>query len=322
MRALSTDRIELIDALVSEESIGGVTAGLLEKDEHLTSALDAIFKLHFEFVSLVFCGGTSLSKSHGLIERMSEDADIKVVLSQDALTWSKSKLRNYLGDEVRGGVVNALESIDLVEDMSVRRSLNNNRYSHTQWVYERTYGGITALRPNLQIELTVRTPVLPTKIASISSLADMLAKQTGTKTSVMVVSVAETLAEKVLSFLRRFAQHRAGQMQQNWDTALVRHIYDVHCIVCQQPQALNDALTAFVQLTIGDVDEFGYQDSAFAKNPKAVLKDALSQIKIDQQTRNEYREVLLPLVYGKQKSTFDEAWNSFDNVSQRLLSAL
>jgi len=43
--------------------------------------LKTIFELQFESVSLVFCGGTSLSKSHGLIERMSEDADLKVVLS-------------------------------------------------------------------------------------------------------------------------------------------------------------------------------------------------------------------------------------------------
>lgn len=28
----------------------------------------------------------------------------------------------------------------------------------------------------------------------------------------------------------RFAQHRSGQMQQKWDAALVRHIYDAHCI--------------------------------------------------------------------------------------------
>jgi predicted nucleotidyltransferase component of viral defense system len=102
MRALSADRIELIDALVAEANIGDITAGLLEKDEHLTTALQAVFGLSFEHASLVFCGGTSLSKAHGLIERMSEDADIKVVLSPDTVNWSKTQLRRYLGDEVRG----------------------------------------------------------------------------------------------------------------------------------------------------------------------------------------------------------------------------
>lgn len=97
MRTLSAERLELIDALVAEADIGGITAALLEKDEHLTAALQAIFALKFEHASLVFCGGTSLSKAHGLIERMSEDADIKIVLSPDAANWSQNQLRRLAG---------------------------------------------------------------------------------------------------------------------------------------------------------------------------------------------------------------------------------
>ena len=44
------------------------------------------------------------------------------------------------------------------------------------------------------------------------------------------VAVEETLAEKVISFLRRHAEHRAG-VREKWDQALVRHIYDTYCIV-------------------------------------------------------------------------------------------
>jgi hypothetical protein len=45
MRALRPERLELIDALVAETALGGITAGLLEKDEHLTDALRALFAL-------------------------------------------------------------------------------------------------------------------------------------------------------------------------------------------------------------------------------------------------------------------------------------
>jgi len=61
MRKLADARVELIDALVAEADIGGVTASLLEKDDHLTAALHAVFGLEFEHAKLVFCGGTSLS---------------------------------------------------------------------------------------------------------------------------------------------------------------------------------------------------------------------------------------------------------------------
>jgi predicted nucleotidyltransferase component of viral defense system len=322
MRTLSAERQELIDALVAEADIGGVTASLLEKDEHLTAALQAVFNLNFEHASLVFCGGTSLSKAHGLIERMSEDADIKIVLSQDTANWSQNQLRRYLGDEVRGPVIKALEAIGLVEDETSRRSLNSNRYIRSQWIYQRAYEGIAALRPNLQLELTARAPVRATEIASIGTLADKLAGRTDAMFSVPVVSVSETLAEKVLSFLRRFAQHRSGQMQQDWDTALVRHIYDVHCIASKKPEALDETVAAFVALTAGDVDEFGYQDATFATAPKTVLTNALNQVESDTQSHHEYDGVLLPLVYGEGKFSFEESWASFGEIAKRLIDQL
>lgn len=322
MRALPDDRRELIDALVAEADVGDVTAGLLEKDEHLTAALQAVFQLRFEHATLVFCGGTSLSKAHGLIERMSEDADIKVVLSKATSNWSNNQLRRYLGDEVRGQIVNALTAIGLVEDETARRSLNENKYLHSQWTYQRTYHGIAALRPNLQLELTARSPALPIETALLSTLADKLAQRMGDTFSAPVVSISETLAEKVLSFLRRLAQNRAGLMQQPWDTALVRHIYDVHCIVSQKPEAIHNAMAAFPALTALDASEFGYQDADFQGAPKATLVDALHRLDNDQQSRDEYQQVLLPLIYGKARFSYDEAMGSFNATAYQLINAL
>lgn len=322
MRTLSPERLELIDAMVAEANIGDITAGLLEKDEHLTAALRAVFGLRFDHASLVFCGGTSLSKAHSLIERMSEDADIKVVLSPDTANWSKTHLRRYLGDEIRGQVIKVLEDSGFVEVINSRRSLNDNQYIHSQWAYNRAYDGIAALRPNLQLELIARSPVLPTTTASLVTLTDKLAGLAGAPFSVPVVSVAETLAEKVLSFLRRFAQHRSGLMQQDWDKALVRHIYDVHCIISKKPEAKDASISAFATLTAGDVQEFGYQDTAFASHPRAVLKSALDQIADDAQSREEYNQVLLPLVYGEEKFSFDEACGSFIEIAKRLVNSL
>jgi hypothetical protein len=253
---------------------------------------------------------------------MSEDADIKVVLSATAANWSNNQLRRYLGDEVRGQVVNALTALGLVEDENARRSLNDNQYLHSQWIYQRTYDGIAALRPNLQLELTTRSPALPIETASLCTLADKLAGHAVNTFSAPIASVSETLAEKVLSFLRRFAQYRAGLMQQPWDTALVRHIYDVHCIVSQRPTAIHKAMSAFSALTALDASEFGYQDAAFQKDPKATLVDALCRLSTDQQSRDEYVHVLLPLIYGKSRFSYDEALGSFNHTAQQLISAL
>lgn len=321
MRALAKDRADLIEALVAEADLGRITASLLEKDEHLTDALRAVFALEFECVQLVFCGGSSLSKAHGLIERMSEDADIKVVLTQTGRQLSRSKLRKYLGDEVRGQVCQTLSNIGLVEEPDKAVSFNEHRYLHSQWMYQRSYPAAVGLRPNLQLELTLRAPVLPTERTSLYALADRFAKRPGLPFAVPTLSVAETQSEKVLSFLRRFAQHRSGQMLQPWDITLVRHIYDVHCIFARNPELVAISEPAFTALVEGDIAEFGQQQPAFAANPLRVLESALVQIGEDAQSRAEYEQNLLPLVYGSFKPHFDEAFASFNQVARALLGA-
>ena len=320
MRLLTDDRAELIEALVAESSLGGITASLLEKDEHLTDALRAVFALKFECVELVFCGGTSLSKAHGLIERMSEDADIKVVLTDAGRALSRSALKRYLGNEVRKRVAQALSEVGLVEDSGQAVVLNEYRYMRSQWSYERRYPVSTGLRPNLQLELTLCVPALPVEHFPLYALADRLAGMEGAPIEVLTISVAETSAEKVLSFLRRFAQHRSGQMQRAWDTALVRHIYDVHCIVMRHPELAEVCASAFKQLVAGDVKEFGKQQPDFAENPLEVLGQALARVGTDEQSRAEYETNLLPLVYGGFKPPFDEAFASFQNLARRLLA--
>lgn len=322
MRTLGKERLNLITSIVAEKEFAAITAGLLEKDEHLTDALEAIFELKFEHVSLVFCGGTSLSKGHALIERMSEDADIKIVLSPEASDWGPSKLRTYLGGKVRDQIKTTLTALGFVEDEAERRSLNSNRYIHSQWAYARTYDEASSLRPNLQIELTVRTPALPTEILPLGTLADRLTHLPGKIFEVETVSVAETEAEKVLSFLRRFGQDRAGQMNRPWDTALVRHIYDVHCINAQLPNILAAAIPAFAKLVEGDRKELGTQHPDFMSGPKEVLTGALKAMGSDQQTRDEYDKNLLPLIYGKFKPNFDDSFASFKETAQTLLDSL
>lgn len=132
MKQLTQARQVLITAVVAEAQFPGITAALLEKDEHLTDALEAIFGLRFEHATLVFCGGTSLSKGHSLVERMSEDADLKIVLSQQAAGWTRSRLRRYLGDEVRTRIDAALTELGFVQDITQRLARNENQYFHSQ----------------------------------------------------------------------------------------------------------------------------------------------------------------------------------------------
>lgn len=321
MRVLSPERQELIDALVAETAMGGITAGLLEKDEHLTAALRALFALPLDGMNLVFCGGTSLSKAHGLIERMSEDADLKIVLSPGKESLTRTQIRKRLST-LKATVAETLANIGLVEDKAKAQALNENRYFRSEWTYTRQYNSIASLRPNLQIELTARKPVLSTVTCEIGSLADQLAECQDNTFAVPTVAVAETIAEKVLSFLRRYAQHRASLTQQGWDTALVRHIYDVHCVYRRHPDIVTDAIKAFPALVAGDQKEFGRQFPDFASAALPVLSGALRQANADTRIRAEYTANLLPLIYGNEAPEFAEAFESFDVVAAALLATL
>jgi predicted nucleotidyltransferase component of viral defense system len=321
MRALRPQRLELIDALVAETALGGITAGLLEKDEHLTDALRALFALPLDGVSLAFCGGTSLSKAHGLIERMSEDADLKIVLPTQVPALSRTQLRKRLS-EIKSTVSETLAGIGLVEDKSRARALNENRYFCSEWSYARQYGSIAGLRPHLQIEFTARAPVLGTVLCEIGSLADQLAGRQDNTFAVPTVAVAETVAEKVLSFLRRYAQHRAGLLQHNWDTALVRHIYDVHCVCIRHSDIVASAVQAFAPLVAGDQKEFGGQFPDFAAAAPAVLSGALRQAGADTKIEAEYANNLLPLIYGDITPDFSQAFEGFRTLALALLATL
>lgn len=321
MKVLSSERQELIDALVAESAMGGITAGLLEKDEHLTDALRALFALQLDGMSLVFCGGTSLSKAHGLIERMSEDADLKIVLSSSLESLSRTQIRKRLST-LKATVSETLTSIGLVEDKSKARALNENRYFCSEWSYTRQYNSIASLRPHLQIELTARTPVLETVICHLGSLADHLAARKDNIFAAPTVAVAETVAEKVLSFLRRYAQFRAGLMQQNWDSALVRHIYDVHCIYSHDTNIVTSAAIAFPKLVAGDQKEFGSQFADFAADAHPVLSGALRQVRTDTTIQSEYTQNLIPLIYGNETSEYAKAFISFNAVAVSLLATL
>ncbi|UEC01689.1 nucleotidyl transferase AbiEii/AbiGii toxin family protein [Burkholderia vietnamiensis] len=320
MRVLPPERLELIDALAAEAGPGGITAGLLEKDEHLTEALRALFALRPDGMQLVLCGGTSLSKAHRLIERMSEDADLKVVVS-DAILPSKSEVRRCLSD-LKALVSETLAGVGLVEDKVRGQAFNANHYFCSEWSYGRHYASAASLRPHLQIELTARIPVLKTVTCQVGNLVDLLAGREGTTFDVETVVAAETMAEKVLSFLRRYAQHRAGLLRQDWDTALVRHLYDVRCIHLQQPDALAEARQVFPALVAGDQKEFGTQFADFAAAAYPVLSGALKQARSDAKIQTEFTSNLLPLIYGGDIPTFEQSFGDFETVASAVLETL
>jgi hypothetical protein len=68
-----------------QEYFGLPNPALVEKDFHVVKALAAIAAVEREelHLRLVFGGGTALSRAHRLIQRMSEDIDLRIVVDSN-----------------------------------------------------------------------------------------------------------------------------------------------------------------------------------------------------------------------------------------------
>ena len=318
MKTISSEQKELIDALVAEGLAGNLSAAVLEKDVHVTDALRALATLRHPNVTFVFCGGTSLSKAYGLIERMSEDVDLKVVLDADH-GLSKNGLRAHLG-RLKDAVVDAMSALGFVVVEEERLALNENRYFASGWLYETRYATHNSLRPHLSLEFTVRSPRFAVEQKPIGYLIDQLASRPGKSFEMACIAIEETLAEKVLSFLRRHAEHRAG-LREKWDSALVRHVYDTYCMVRSDPALVERAALHFGDLVDFDRKEFRLHE-AFVEDPKRCLMAALAIAESEEKTHREYQDVLMPLIYGPTRPTFVEAFGTFKPAALAFLGAL
>jgi predicted nucleotidyltransferase component of viral defense system len=68
------------------QKIGILHPSLVEKDFFTVKALSICATVKSELFLLVFAGGTCLSKTYKMVERMSEDVDIKIIRT-DAKNW-------------------------------------------------------------------------------------------------------------------------------------------------------------------------------------------------------------------------------------------
>ena len=127
----------------------------------------------------------------------------------------------------------------------------------------------------------------------------------------------ETLAEKVLGFLRRSSRLLSNQ---DGDERLVRHIHDVHILTGMKPD-LVATHRAFKLAVEEDVRKFANQDPAFSQNPKLVLETALQIIRSDSQLKLSYLKFVEDLVAGDAPD-FDAALSTFTLLAGGLIAGL
>ena len=102
----------------------------------------------------------------------------------------------------------------------------------------------------------------------------------------------------------------------------MRHIYDVYSAHVRLPGIVAAVSQAFAALVAGDQKEFGGQFPDFAVAALPVLSGALRQAGANPKIQAEYTDHLLPLIYGRLKPDFAEAFSGFEAVALALLATL
>lgn len=215
----SPDELEVYVTRIAE--LTGIPAAHLEKDFWVTEVLRGAANASASTgCSVIFKGGTSLSKAHRLIKRFSEDVDLIVVLSEGGAGSSDTKLKVFVrAAEETTGVASATNSATVTK--GVKRTATFN--------YPTTHV-VGALKPGVLIELGTRGGALPHRRLPIQSLIAEHAESIdlpadfaeATPLSILVLDPVRTLAEKLV-----LLHHAATAGDEQRRSATARHYYDV-----------------------------------------------------------------------------------------------
>jgi predicted nucleotidyltransferase component of viral defense system len=321
-RINATQRLQVLDVINELEL--GISEFALEKDFIVTDALAAIASINNPDFDLVFCGGTCLSKAYGLLERVSEDVDIKASpKSTEALTNSKVKSRM---SKLKADIELALNNAGFKSEFISRNAKDRNNFIEFDIQYSTHFEVSPGMRANLKLEVSYSPLRAPKRDRAITLLFDSLAgMNTGPSFMVPCVDLSEALAEKLITFPRRLALSMAKD-DEGLDTALVRHLYDVYQITQKNSSILSDNqdnLSNLVNQAIQkDAEDFASQHSAFVTDPLGEIHKAMEYAKSDAKTKEIYDQFIRVMVYDKNAPSFEDALSAFHRTLKLALPNL
>jgi predicted nucleotidyltransferase component of viral defense system len=268
------------------------TQALVEKDWFVAKALGAIVAAEPGPFQLVFQGGTALSRAYGLIQRMSEDIDIKIVSDGPPARTALRRLRESITAELHkaGFVFDAANPAH-------RKSNFEGRYTLYRLPFDPIAAGQGALRPEIHIETSawpVRRPPVDRPVTSF--IAEAFGRPPEVA-SIPCAAVMETAAEKFVALTRRAGAELAG-LQRERDPTLVRHIYDLH--VLRDHYDAGEVVALAREIMRADADTYGHQFPAYRDDPIGETQRAVAGIAADPAFARGYAAFLNEMVYGEE----------------------
>lgn len=232
-----------LQVLKQVENAIGLPAFMVEKDWWVCVILKAVFQSRYAD-SIIFKGGTSLSKAYHLIDRFSEDIDLIIdrhLLGFDELD-SKSQIKE-LRKSSGGFIIHEFreELINQLDQLGIDRKLYGIRYNdhiddtsdpNTLEIYYQTVVPTdnAYIQQRVLLEMGARSLTEPFETKSVISFLDHHYKDldfTEPSFDVRVVIPTRTFIEKVLLLHEEFSKP-ADKIRTE---RLTRHLYDLDRIM-------------------------------------------------------------------------------------------
>lgn len=211
----------------------GIPDAYIEKDYWITMSLKLLSESPYR-ESVVFKGGTSLSKAYRLIDRFSEDIDLAV--------HSSSKR----GDNQRKKLLKNVENVitqNLIPLMGDKRESKGSKFRRTVYKYPCKVDNddFEQVPRELLVEINAFANPEPFEIRKIQTLiaehlirkkrADLIARFGLESFSIRVLSPKRTLVEKMLGVIRdSYSDDPIARLSNR-----IRHLYDI-CLILRHDE--------------------------------------------------------------------------------------
>ncbi|WOS67316.1 MULTISPECIES: nucleotidyl transferase AbiEii/AbiGii toxin family protein [Sinorhizobium] len=283
------------------------SAALVEKDWFVVRALAAIHDVEVEGLTLAFGGGTALGRAYRLLERMSEDIDLRIIGQEKPSRGALKRLRRQ--------VTARLEAAGFVVEGHVR-VLHDGTYVRYDLPYEPIAKGEGVLRPEIKIELATFPICTGPERRSVSSFVAEATGAAAEATNVACVRVVETAADKFVALGRRagFAFAGLGDL----DHTLVRHVYDLSRM--DGHYDLDEAAAIAFDTMKADAESRGEEYPAYKADPKTETLRAYEMMSEDEKFAEGYAKLLGDMVYGE-RPDFASAFEKVQKFADRMRDA-
>lgn len=295
----------------------GIPTALVEKDWYVVQVLRVIAG-HTELAGhvSVFGGGTSLSKGFGIIKRLSEDIDFKVIAPEAASKSARSKGFS----DCRKAILDALRQQGFTWDDKTLLVGKNSAFFQALLTYPREFPMPYGFRPELKIEVTFEPPRLATVGRPISSFVSIGKRLDPEVSMIACVDPLEIAADKVSAFAWRAkamldAAKRAEARGR--DGTLVRHLHDLAALEPRIVEAAGFAASARALMEKDIV-----RAKATGADLAAILTEVGTSLESNPVWRREYDSFVRHLSYAAddERIAYDAALSCWIRLAKHLLN--